>query len=271
MTSDQPGNYEPKESSKAPSTGRGLEEADLNCDMGEGMDNDELTMPFISSANIACGYHAGDEKTIWKTIELAVKHKVVVGAHVSFLDKENFGRREMSLSTEEIYKLIEQQLIIIKEIADSFDIKINHVKPHGALYNMSARDATIAKAIAEAVKDFDSNLILFGLSGSYSINEAKAIGLKTASEVFADRTYQDDGSLTPRSQQNALIEDADNAVQQVLQMIKKGTVTSVSEKIIPIKAETICIHGDGRYAVQFAKHIHEAFKKERIHIKAIYR
>jgi UPF0271 protein len=269
MTSDQPGNRKPKGSPKALSFGEGLGEVDLNCDMGEGTDNDELIMPFISSANIACGYHAGDEKTIWKTIELAVKHKVAVGAHVSFLDKENFGRSEMNLTANEIYELVEQQLIIIKEIADSFDIKLNHVKPHGALYNMSARDVAIAKAIAEAVKDFDSNLILFGLSESHSIHEAKAAGLKTASEVFADRTYQDDGSLTPRSQPNALIEDADKAIQQVLQMIKKGTVTSVSGKEIPIKAETICIHGDGKHAAAFAKTIYENLKQNNIDIKAL--
>jgi UPF0271 protein len=272
MTSDKSNIPESKDSSETspPAGGGGLDGTDLNCDMGEGMDNDELIIPFISSANIACGYHAGDENTIWKTIELAVKNNIAVGAHVSFLDKENFGRSEMNLTADEIYELVEQQLIIIKEIADSFDIKINHVKPHGALYNMSARGTVVAKAIAEAVKDFDSNLILFGLSASHSISEAKAIGLKTASEVFADRTYQDDGSLTPRSQPNALIEDADKAIQQVLQMIKKGTVISVSGKEIPIKAETICIHGDGKYAVEFSKQIYEAFKKEGVHIKAIH-
>jgi UPF0271 protein len=283
MTSDKSNRPESNDSPKAHSFGEGLGEVsplhlwrgaggevDLNCDMGEGMNNDALIMPFISSANIACGYHAGDEKTIWKTIELAVKNKVTVGAHVSFLDKENFGRSEMNLTADEIYELVEQQLIIIKEIADSFDIKINHVKPHGALYNMSARDAVVAKAIAKAIKDFDPNMILFGLSESHSINEAKAVGLKTVSEVFADRTYQDDGSLTLRSQPKALIEDADKAIYQILQMIKKGTVTSVSGKEIPIKAETICIHGDGKHAVGFVKQIHETLKKEGVYIKAIH-
>jgi 5-oxoprolinase (ATP-hydrolysing) subunit A len=238
---------------------------DLNCDMGEGIGNDELIMPFISSANIACGYHASDEKTIWQTIELAIKHKVAIGAHVSFLDKENFGRSEMNLPAEQVYELVTQQLLILKEIADSFDIKIKHVKPHGALY----KNAMLAKAIAAAIKDFDGSLILFGLSGSHSIKEAKAIGLKTASEVFADRTYQDDGSLTSRSQPNALIEDTDKAIQQVLQMIKKGTVTTVSGKQISIAAETICIHGDGKHAVEFAKNIHANLKQHNIDIKAI--
>lgn len=234
---------------------------DINCDMGEGIGNDELIMPVITSANIACGYHAGDSATMWKTVELAIKHKVAIGAHFSFFDRNNFGRCEMQLDKKDIYDLVTQQLIILNEITSALDTKINHVKPHGALYNMSARDAGLANTIAKAVKDFDASLILFGLSGSHSISEAKAMGLKTASEAFADRTYQDDGSLTPRFQPNALIEDAQKAVQQALQMIKEGTVTTVSEKIIPIVAETICIHGDGKQAVEFAKAIYEAVSK----------
>ncbi len=229
--------------------------------MGEGIGNDELIMPVITSANIACGYHAGDSATMWKTVELAIKHKVAIGAHFSFFDRNNFGRCEMQLDKKDIYDLVTQQLIILNEITSALDTKINHVKPHGALYNMSARDAGLANTIAKAVKDFDASLILFGLSGSHSISEAKAMGLKTASEAFADRTYQDDGSLTPRFQPNALIEDAQKAVQQALQMIKEGTVTTVSEKIIPIVAETICIHGDGKQAVEFAKAIYEAVSK----------
>jgi 5-oxoprolinase (ATP-hydrolysing) subunit A len=193
--------------------------------------------------------------------KLCGKHKVAVGAHVSFFDRENFGRSEMNLPPDEIYELVEQQLIIIKEIADSFDINLHHVKPHGALYNMSAKNAAIAKAIARAVKDFDAGLIIYGLSRSHSISEAKATGLNTANEVFADRTYQDNGNLTPRSQPNALIEDTDKAIQQVLQMIKDKTVTTVSGKKIPIVAETICIHGDGKHAVGFAKAIYIAIRK----------
>jgi 5-oxoprolinase (ATP-hydrolysing) subunit A len=274
MSSKKTGSTKIKESSKAsPPAGEGglegAESVDLNCDLGEGSGNDLLIMPFISSANIACGYHAGNENTIWETIELALKHKVAIGAHVSFLDKENFGRTEMNLPAEEIYDLITQQLIIMNEILSSFDIKMNHVKPHGALYNMSAKDTTIANTIAKAVKDFDDTLILFGLSGSCSINEAKAIGLKTASEVFADRTYQDNGSLTPRSHSQALIEEEEKSLQQVLQMIQKGTVTCLSGKTIPIAAETICIHGDGKKAAAFAKRIYENLKQNNIAIKAI--
>lgn len=235
---------------------------DINCDMGEGMGNDELIMPFITSANIACGYHAGDAVTMQQTIETCLQHHVAIGAHPSFFDRNNFGRTEMDLPVDDLYELITQQLIIFSEAADSFDQKINHVKPHGALYNMSAKDALIANVIAKAVKEFDESLLLVGLSGSPSITEAKKIGLRTASEVFADRTYQDDGSLTPRSQPNAIIEDTAQVVRQVLQMINRGTVTTVSGKVIPVTAETICIHGDGEQAVEFAKAIHKAIYGE---------
>ncbi len=235
-------------------------EVDINCDMGEGIGNDELIMPFITSVSIACGYHAGDAATMWQTVESAIKHKISIGAHPSFLDRNNSGRTEINLDQEEIYELVSQQLIILNEITSELGTKLHHVKPHGALYNMSAKNAALANTIARAVKDFDASLILFGLSGSHSISEAKKIGLKTASEVFADRTYQDDGSLTPRSQSNALIEETDKAVAQVLQTIKEGTVTTVSGKIIPIAAETICIHGDGKNAIEFAKAISNAIK-----------
>jgi UPF0271 protein len=229
--------------------------------MGEGIGNDELLMPFISSANIACGYHAGDPETMWRTVELAIKLNVSIGAHPSFLDRKNFGRSEINPGKQEVYELITQQLVILKEIVTGLDAKLHHVKPHGALYNMSARDPVLANCIASAVKDFDSSLVLFGLSGSHSIREAKAIGLNTMGEVFADRTYQDDGSLTSRSESGALIDDKNKVVQQVLQMIKDGTVTTVSGKTIPIMAETICIHGDGEHAVDFAKAIHDAIGK----------
>jgi UPF0271 protein len=257
------------DSSEAPSTGGGLGEAiDLNCDMGEGIGNDEDIIPWISSVNIACGYHAGDERTIWKTVELATKYNVAAGAHVSFLDKENFGRKELNLSPAEIYDLVTQQLIIINEIISSFEIRLHHVKPHGALYNLSATNPAVAKTIARAVKDFDKNLALYGLSGSHSIIEAKKEGLRTASEVFADRTYQADGRLTPRSATGALIENAGLAVEQVLQLVQKK-VTSVSGKQVSLLAETICIHSDGKNAAALAKAIHQCLKEQNIAIKAI--
>ena len=254
--------FELNESSKVLPSGEDLGGAkiNLNCDMGEGIGNDALIMPYITSANIACGFHAGDVNTMYDTIELAVKHHVLVGAHVSYMDKANFGRTEMNLPQQEVYELVEQQLILLKEITDLFNIQLTHVKPHGALYNQSAKDAALAKTIARAVKDFDQQLILFGLSGSHSIREAELLGLKTFAEVFADRSYQDDGSLTPRSQPGALIDDVGKSVKQVLQMINKGTVTTVSGKTIPIIVQTICIHGDGIHAVEFAKAIHEAIQ-----------
>src|SRR5947208_2136153 len=168
---------------------------DLNCDMGEGIGNDEAIMQYITSANIACGYHAGDVETMRQTIVLAKKYNVAIGAHPSFPDRENFGRKEMSLSPPEIYQLVKEQIELLQQIASEYDDAVmDHVKPHGALYNMAARDSEIARAVAQAVYDHNSSLILFGLSGSLSITEAQALGLTVKSEVFADRTYQDNGS-----------------------------------------------------------------------------
>jgi UPF0271 protein len=242
---------------------------DINCDLGEDTGFDDALMPFISSANIACGYHAGDEETMKHTVESAIKNNVAIGAHPSFFDRENFGRTAMHLPTDEIYDLIILQLRTIDKIAASMGAELHHVKPHGALYNMSAKDPMIAKIIAQAVKDFNDRVILFGLSGSDSISAARAIGLKTASEVFADRTYQDDGSLTPRSESNAMIEEVDKSAQQSLQMVRERVVTTVNGKTIPIIADTICIHGDGKHAVDFAKAIHKALKKEGVKIKTV--
>ena len=239
---------------------------DINCDMGEGIGNDELIMPFISSANIACGYHAGDEKTMKQTIELAIKNNVAIGAHPSFLDRENFGRTEKYLSNKEIYDLIITQVQALEKISNEFGFSLHHVKPHGALYNMAAKNSELASTICLAIKDINDTLIVYGLSGSHLMIEAKKIGLKTASEVFADRTYQDDGSLTPRSQPNALIEDVEKAVHQALQMVKKKKVTSINGNDILITADTICVHGDGKNAIAFAKAIHEAFVIENIEI-----
>ena len=230
---------------------------DINCDMGEGIGNDELIMPFVSSANIACGKHAGDETTIRQTVLLAKKYSVKIGAHPSFDDKINFGRTEMNLAASELYNLVYNQIKKLAEICLSLNTKLNHVKPHGALYNLSARDAPTAALIAQVVKDFDDKLVLFGLSGSHSIREAKSIGLKTASEVFADRTYQDNGSLTPRTEPHALITSEIESLRQVMEMIKEGMVHTISGKKIKIIADTICIHGDGAHAVKFAKNLYE--------------
>lgn len=230
---------------------------DLNCDMGEGMGNDADLMPYITSANIACGYHAGNEATMHQTVQGAKSFGVAAGAHPSFPDRENFGRKEMDLTLQGVYALVKTQILQLKEITTSYGVPLHHVKPHGALYNMAAKNAALARAIAQAVKDVDAGLVLFGLSGSCLVAEGTALGLTVWNEVFADRTYQDDGSLTPRTQPSALIEDTETAVRQVLQMVQQGRVSSVSGKNISIAAQTICLHGDGKHAVTLAKAIHQ--------------
>ena len=237
--------------------------------MGEGMLNDALIMPYLSSANIACGYHAGSDDIIKKTIDLALKYKVAIGAHPGFADKKNFGRTEQKLTGKQYYSLVAEQLAIIQKHIQYAGAVLHHVKPHGALYNMSARDPSLANIIATAIRDHNPSLILYGLSNSYSITEAEKLGLKTASEVFADRTYTDEGTLTPRTQPNALIADEKQSQQQVLQMIKEQTVISTNNKIIKVKADTICLHGDGEHAVEFAQLISETLKASNIAIKTI--
>lgn len=242
---------------------------DLNCDMGEGMLHDAELMPYISSANIACGFHAGDEATMQKTVELCLKNNVAIGAHPGFNDKKNFGRLPMNLSDHELYALIYDQLKTLHEVCTKMKTTLHHVKPHGALYNMAAKDQGMSQVMANAVKDFDSSLVFIGLSNSMMISEAKAVGLKTANEVFADRTYQSDGSLTPRNQPNALITNTKQSLEQVRQMIKEGIVTTIGKEQIYIRPQTICIHGDGAHAVDFAKSIHSMLLKENIIIQAI--
>lgn len=237
--------------------------------MGEGVGNDEAIMPFISSANIACGYHAGDEKIMKQTVESAMKHHISIGAHPSFLDRENFGRTGMHLANNEIYDLVTTQIFLLGKITNACGATLHHVKPHGALYNMAARSDEMAAVICLAIKDVNPELVVYGLSGSHLVTEAKKIGLKAASEVFADRTYQDNGSLTPRTNVNALIESREDAVFQALQMITEKRVTSINGKDVLIIADTICIHGDGKNAVQFAKAIHQNLKHNNIDVKAI--
>jgi UPF0271 protein len=242
---------------------------DLNCDLGEGAGNDTAIMPYISSANIACGFHAGDEHTMRQTIRTAKKYKVAIGAHPSYPDRVHFGRQEMDLSDSQIYTLIYEQLSILDAIAKQEDMVLNHVKPHGALYNQAATDGCLAKAIANAVHDFDPRLKLVGLSGSCLVTAAAAAGLQSISEVFADRTYTDDGHLTPRTEANAMITTEEESIQQVLQMVLKGRVTSTLGKTIAIKAETICLHGDGPYAATFAKRIHAILQEKDIVLKSL--
>jgi 5-oxoprolinase (ATP-hydrolysing) subunit A len=230
---------------------------DINCDMGEGMGNEEQLIPFINSANIACGYHAGNTAIMLQTIQLCLQHAIHIGAHPSFNDKENFGRKAMQLSSAEIYTLVTEQLKIINAITVENNAILHHVKPHGALYNMAAVDAELSAVIVQAVKDFNAALIYYGLSGSVMITAANKIGLQTANEVFADRTYQDDGTLTPRNKPNALFTNTSDVQQQVLKFKKENKVTTVSGKDIFMQADTVCIHGDGEQAVDFAKAVYK--------------
>jgi UPF0271 protein len=242
---------------------------DLNCDMGEGMPNDAAIMPWITSANIACGYHAGDEQTIAKTIELCLNHKVAIGAHPSFKDKANLGRTNMTLTDRALYDLVTLQLFIMDSACRKQKATLHHVKPHGALYNMAAKDEAMSRTMAQAIFDFNPKLIYYGLSGSHMITQATAVGLKVANEVFADRTYQPDGSLTPRSEKNALIEKEEQSMRQVMQMVMERKVIAVTGEVVTISADTICLHGDGAQAAAFAHAIHQQLKRESIHIKTI--
>lgn len=247
---------------------------DLNCDMGESfgawaLGRDAELMDYVSSINVACGFHAGDASVIRKTIKTAIEKNVRVGAHPSFPDLLGFGRREMKMSPEEIFDIVLYQVAAVKGICEAAGAKLHHVKPHGALYNSAAKDKIAAKAIAEAVRAIDARLIFYGLSGSFLISEAEKLNLKTASEVFADRTYQTDGTLTPRTEPDALIETTEKSVAQVLQMIKTGKVTATGGAQISIRAETVCIHGDGAHALEFARNINRALIDNDIKIQSL--
>jgi 5-oxoprolinase (ATP-hydrolysing) subunit A len=245
---------------------------DLNCDLGESyglykIGNDKEVLKHISSANIACGYHAGDHNVMMETVYLAKKHNVRIGAHPGFPDIPGFGRREMNLSPKEIYNLILYQIGALAAITQAQGVKLVHVKPHGALYNMASNSRPIAEAIAQAVSDFDSKLILFGLSGSELIQAGKEKGLLTAEEVFADRTYQRDGKLTSRSEQNSMIQDMKFAVKRLIRMVQEGKVTAADGSEINITADTVCVHGDEPSALGFIKELKDAFTKEEIVIR----
>lgn len=228
---------------------------DLNCDMGEGGVNDSALMKFVSSVNIACGAHAGDAEIMRRTVEQAQTRRIAIGAHPGYPDRENFGRVAMSLTPGELYDLVTGQVSVLQKICATAGARLTHVKPHGALYNLSARDAQVAATVARAVADIDRDLVLYGLSNSVSLDEGRKAGLRTASEAFTDRTYQADGSLTPRSMHNALIGDVRAAADQAITMVCNGNVTSVDGAQVPITPDTICIHGDGDHALEFAEAI----------------
>ena len=247
---------------------------DLNSDLGESFGNytlgmDERILELISSANIACGFHAGDPDVMHRTVQLALKNNVALGAHPGFPDLVGFGRRTMGVSPQEVYTMMVYQIGALNGFIKAEGGKMQHVKPHGALYNMAAKDKKLAEAIAESLYKVDPELVLFGLAGSEMIHAAKRIGIRAIEEVFADRTYQKDGTLTPRSQANSMITDDQKAIAQVLKMIQEKSVTSVDGSDIPLQADTICVHGDGEHALNFAKKIKEKLEEANILVKSI--
>jgi UPF0271 protein len=244
---------------------------DLNCDLGEGAGHDAELMPLITSANIACGAHAGDEATMRATLALAKQHGVAIGAHPGFADRANFGRRELAVSPGEVQGLVHDQVLQLHLMARGLGARLAHVKPHGALYNMAARDPALARAVVDAVYEVDPRLTLFGLAGSHLIAVAEACGLPVASEVFSDRTYQADGSLTPRSQPGAVIADETAAVAQVLRMLREGRVRALDGTDVDIRAETVCVHGDGAQAVGFARRLRDALAAAGVEVRAFGR
>jgi len=244
---------------------------DLNADMGESfgaytMGNDEALLDVVSSANIACGFHAGDPTTMRKTVRLVLEKNVAIGAHPSLPDLMGFGRRAMEITADEAYDLVLYQLGALYAFVRAEGGQLTHVKPHGALYTQAAKQRTIADAIAKAVAKFDDSLTLVGLSGSELIKAGKAIGLQTANEAFADRTYQPDGSLTSRQRPNALIPNADDAARQAVKLACEGTVQTLQGESIHIEVNTICIHGDSPNALELARQIREALTKAGVKI-----
>lgn len=251
-----------------------MSRVDVNCDLGESFGtykkgNDSEILDYVTSANIACGFHAGDPSVMRKTVGLALEKEVKIGAHPGLPDLIGFGRRNMQLSSEEAYDLVVYQIGALYGFLKAEGAEMQHVKPHGALYNMAAADPSLADAIARAVYKVNPELVLFGLSGSELINAGENIGLATASEVFSDRTYQPDGTLTSRSQPEALITDDEKAVHQVIRMVKEKKVATLGGEEISIQADTICIHGDGIRALSFAKKIRGAFEQANIEAKSV--
>ena len=241
---------------------------DLNCDLGEGAGHDAELMALITSASIACGGHAGDESTMRTTVRMARQHGVVIGAHPSFADKGHFGRRELELSSDEIVEAVQNQVRILQKIATDEGVTVRYVKPHGALYNVSARMPAVAEAIALAVVELNSGLVLYGLSGGELLRAGRAHGLVVKSEVFADRTYRCDGSLMPRDQPGSLIEDEGYAVAQMLRMMRVGRAVTVHGGEVGVTADTLCLHGDGRHAVKFARSLRASLQREGVDVRS---
>jgi len=247
---------------------------DLNSDLGESfgaykIGRDEDVIPLVSSANVACGFHAGDPTIMAKTAKLCADSGVAIGAHPGFMDLQGFGRRNMNVAPTDVRNLVIYQVGALMAFCKAHGIKLQHVKPHGALYNMAAKDAALARAICEGIQACDETLILMGLSGSQMLVQANEIGLPCAAEVFADRAYEDDGTLVARTKPGAMIHDEDEAVGRVIGMIKNHTVTSITGKTIEICPDSVCVHGDSEKALLFVKKIRAALDAEGIAIQPL--
>ena len=241
-------------------------EININSDLGESSqfhstENDPLLLKIVNSANIACGYHAGDKPTMEKTIEISKKNNVSLGAHPSFKDRENFGRKRLNLPSKEIKKLIIDQINILSEIANEKEMKVTHVKPHGALNNMACEDYELAKVISESIIEVNKELIFLVPTGSEMEKAGKKLNLKVAAEIFADRNYEDDGNLVSRKKNNAMITDPEIAKKHVIKMVENQALNCYSGKQIPCDIDSICVHGDGKTAVNTAKQIREGLIK----------
>ena len=247
---------------------------DLNCDLGEGfgaytMGMDEAVIPHVTSVNVACGWHAGDPLIMDKTLALAKKYGAAVGAHPGFPDLMGFGRRPMTVTPEEAGAYVKYQLGALMAFAGGQGMELQHVKPHGALYNMAAKDKELARGICEAIASVDKELIFMGLAGSVMLTAAEEAGLRIASEVFADRAYNDDGTLVNRKLPGAVIHEPAVAVERAIKMAKEGKVVSINGKEIPIKADSICVHGDNEQAIALVQNIRKALEAAGIEVRSL--
>jgi len=250
-----------------------MKRIDLNCDLGESfgawrMGDDDALLALISSASIACGFHAGDPTIMQYTVKQAIAHGVAIGAHISLPDLQGFGRREMRITPDEVHAMTLYQIGALHAFTQAAGTRLAHVKPHGALYNMAARDASLARAIADAVQQFDPQLHLFGLAGSALTDAGNAIGLATVAEAFADRRYLADGSLQPRNESGAVIDDVEQATEQAIGIAGEGRALTADGSHLKLHADSLCLHGDGTHALAFASRLREALQAAGLRIAA---
>lgn len=240
---------------------------DLNADLGEGAPDDAALLALVSSANIACGWHAGDARLMQATVAAALARGVALGAHPSYPDREHFGRREMQLPPDAVRADLVYQIGALQALVRAQGGRLHHVKPHGALYNQAARDPVLAEAVADAVRAVDPGLAVYGLAGGELLRAAERAGLRAVAEVFADRGYRADGSLVPRSEPGALVHDVGEAVARTLRMVREGVVQAVGGETVPLRAETVCLHGDGPHALAFARALHAALAAAGVRVR----